>query len=249
MGRAFEFRKERKFKRWGHMAKTFTKIGKEITIAVKNGGPDVTGNPRLRALLQTARSENMPKENIERAIKKATDKDQADYKEVVYEGYGPHGVAILVETATDNTNRTVANVRSYFNKFGGSLGTSGSVAFMFDHKCVFKIKNRPDIDVEELELELIDFGADEVFVDEFENKDGDTEEVITIYGEYTAFNNIQKYLEDKGYELVSAGFDRFPNGEMKHLTAEERVELDKLLEKLEEDDDVQNVFHNLAEED
>ncbi|MBQ1673386.1 MAG: YebC/PmpR family DNA-binding transcriptional regulator [Bacteroidales bacterium] len=248
MGRAFEFRKERKFKRWGHMAKTFTKIGKEITIAVKNGGPDVTGNPRLRALLQTARSENMPKENIERAIKKATDKDQADYKEVVYEGYGPHGVAILVETATDNTNRTVANVRSYFNKFGGNLGTSGSVSFMFDHKCVFKIKNSPDIDLEELELELIDFGADEVFVDEFENKDGDTEEVVTIYGEYTAFNNIQKYIEDKGFELVSAGFDRFPNGEMKHLTAEERVDLDKLLEKLEEDDDVQNVFHNLAEE-
>jgi len=248
MGRAFEFRKERKFKRWGHMAKTFTKIGKEITIAVKNGGPDVTGNPRLRALLQTARSENMPKENIERAIKKATDKDQADYKEVVYEGYGPHGVAILVETATDNTNRTVANVRSYFNKFGGSLGTSGSVAFMFDHKCVFKVKNRPDIDIEELELELIDFGADEVFIDEFENKDGDTEEVINIYGEYTAFNNIQKYIEDKGYELVSAGFDRFPNGEMKHLSAEDRVDLDKLLEKLEEDDDVQNVFHNLAEE-
>ena len=202
MGRAFEFRKERKFKRWGHMAKTFTKIGKEITIAVKNGGPDVTGNPRLRALLQTARSENMPKENIERAIKKATDKDQADYKEVVYEGYGPHGVAILVETATDNTNRTVANVRSYFNKFGGSLGTSGSVAFMFDHKCVFKIKNNPDIDIEELELELIDFGAEEVFVDEFENKDGETEEVVTIYGEYTAFNNIQKYIEDKGFELV-----------------------------------------------
>ena len=248
MGRAFEFRKERKFKRWGHMAKTFTKIGKEITIAVKSGGPDVTGNPRLRALLQTARSENMPKENIERAIKKATDKDQADYKEVVYEGYGPHGVAILVETATDNTNRTVANVRSYFNKFGGSLGTSGSVAFMFDHKCVFKIKNREDIDVEELELELIDFGADEVFVDEFENKDGETEEVINIYGEYTAFNNIQKYIEDKGYELVSAGFDRFPNGETKHVAAENRVELDKLLEKLEDDEDVQNVFHNLAEE-
>ncbi len=248
MGRAFEFRKERKFKRWGHMAKTFTKIGKEITIAVKNGGPDVTGNPRLRALLQTARSENMPKENIERAIKKATDKDQADYKEVVYEGYGPHGVAILVETATDNTNRTVANIRSYFNKFGGSLGTSGSVAFMFDHKCVFKIKKNPDIDVEELELELIDYGADEVFVDEFENKDGDTEEVIVIYGEYTAFNNIQKFIEDKGYELVSAGFDRFPNGEMKHLPAEGHADLDKLLEKLEEDDDVQNVFHNLADE-
>ena len=248
MGRAFEFRKERKFKRWGHMAKTFTKIGKEITIAVKNGGPDVTGNPRLRALLQTARSENMPKENIERAIKKATDKDQADYKEVVYEGYGPHGVAILVETATDNTNRTVANVRSYFNKFGGNLGTSGSVAFMFDHKCVFKIKNAPGIDVEELELELIDYGADEVFVDEVENKDGDTEEVINIYGEYTAFNNIQKYIEEKGYDMISAGFDRFPNGEMKALSGTDREDVDKLLEKLEEDDDVQNVFHNLEEE-
>ena len=144
------------------MAKTFTKIGKEITIAVKQGGPDVTGNPRLRALLQTARSENMPKENIERAIKKATDKDQSDYKEMLYEGFGPHGIAILVETATDNTNRTVANVRSYFNKFGGSLGTSGSVEFMFDRKCVFKIKDRDDIDLDELELELIDYGAEEV---------------------------------------------------------------------------------------
>ena len=245
MGRAFEFRKERKFKRWGHMAKTFTKIGKEITIAVKQGGPDVTGNPRLRALLQTARGENMPKENIERAIKRASEKDQADYKEIVYEGYGPHGVAILVETATDNTNRTVANLRSYFSKFGGNLGTSGSVAFMFDHKCVFKIKNSPEIDVEELELELIDYGADEVFIDEVENKDGDTEEQINIYGEYTAFNNIQKFIEEKGYEMVSAGFDRFPNGEMKALSGTDREDVDKLLEKLEEDDDVQNVYHNM----
>ena len=247
MGRAFEFRKERKFKRWGHMARTFTKIGKEITIAVKQGGPDVTGNPRLRALLQTARSENMPKENIERAIKKATDKDQADYKEIVYEGYGPHGVAILVETATDNTNRTVANVRSYFTKFGGSLGTSGSVSFMFDHKCTFKIKNDPSIDIEELELELIDFGADEVFADTIEDKDENEIEIINIYGDFTAFNQIQKYIEDKGFELISAGFDRFPNGEMKHLEASEREELDKLLEKLEDDEDVQNVFHNLAD--
>ncbi len=245
MGRAFEFRKERKFKRWGHMAKTFTKIGKEITIAVKQGGPDVTGNPRLRALLQTARGENMPKENIERAIKRASEKDQADYKEIVYEGYGPHGVAILVETATDNTNRTVANLRSYFGKFGGNLGTSGSVAFMFDHKCVFKIKNAPGIDVEELELELIDYGADEVFIDEVENKDGDVEEVINIYGEYTAFNNIQKFIEEKGYDMISAGFDRFPNGEMKALSGTDREEVDKLLEKLEEDDDVQNVYHNM----
>lgn len=247
MGRAFEFRKERKFKRWGHMAKTFTKIGKEITIAVKQGGPDVTGNPRLRALLQTARGENMPKENIERAIKRASEKDQADYKEIVYEGYGPHGVAILVETATDNTNRTVANVRSYFTKFGGSLGTSGSVAFMFDHKCVFKIKNSADIDIEELELELIDFGADEVFLDVNDEDEDNPQETINIYGEYTAFNQIQKYIEDKGFEMISAGFDRFPNGEMKHLTAEERVDLDKLLEKLEDDEDVQNVYHNLAD--
>ena len=245
MGRAFEFRKERKFKRWGHMAKTFTKIGKEITIAVKQGGPDVTGNPRLRALLQTARGENMPKENIERAIKRASEKDQADYKEIIYEGYGPHGVAILVETATDNTNRTVANLRSYFGKFGGNLGTSGSVAFMFDHKCVFKIKNAPGIDIEELELELIDYGADEVFIDEVENKDGDTEEQINIYGEYTAFNNIQKYIEEKGYDMISAGFDRFPNGEMKALSGTDREDVDKLLEKLEEDDDVLNVYHNM----
>ena len=245
MGRAFEFRKERKFKRWGHMAKTFTKIGKEITIAVKQGGPDVTGNPRLRALLQTARGENMPKENIERAIKRASEKDQADYKEIIYEGYGPHGVAILVETATDNTNRTVANLRSYFGKFGGNLGTSGSVAFMFDHKCVFKLKNAPGIDIEELELELIDYGADEVFIDEVENKDGDIEEVINIYGEYTAFNSIQKYIEEKGYDMISAGFDRFPNGEMKALSGTDREDVEKLLEKLEEDDDVQNVFHNM----
>ena len=247
MGRAFEFRKERKFKRWGHMAKTFTKIGKEITIAVKQGGPDVTGNPRLRALLQTARGENMPKENVERAIKRASEKDQADYKEIVYEGYGPHGVAILVETATDNTNRTVANIRSYFTKHGGSLGTSGSVAFMFDHKCVFKLKKTPDIDMEELELELIDYGADEVFVDVNDEDEDNPQEVVNIYGEYTAFNQIQKYIEDKGYEMISAGFDRFPNGEMKHLSAEDRVDLDKLLEKLEDDEDVQNVYHNLAD--
>ena len=229
------------------MAKTFTKIGKEITIAVKQGGPDVTGNPRLRALLQTARGENMPKENIERAIKRASEKDQADYKEIVYEGYGPHGVAILVETATDNTNRTVANIRSYFTKHGGSLGTSGSVAFMFDHKCVFKLKKTPDIDMEELELELIDYGADEVFADVNDEDEDNPQETVNIYGEYTAFNQIQKYIEDKGYEIISAGFDRFPNGEMKHLPAEDRVDLDKLLEKLEDDEDVQNVYHNLAD--
>lgn len=241
MGRAFEFRKERKFKRWGHMARVFTKIGKEITIAVKQGGPDVTGNPRLRALLQTARSENMPKENIERAIKRASDKDQSDYKEIVLEGYGPHGIAVLVEAATDNNNRTVANVRSYFTKSGGSLGTSGSVEYMFDHKCVFRMKSDKPVDVEELELELIDYGAEEVFEEENENE----EKEIVIYGEYTAFNNIQKYIEDNGYELIAGEFTRIPNTELKDLPAEDRVEIDKLIERLEEDDDVQNVYHTL----
>lgn len=242
MGRAFEFRKERKFKRWGHMARVFTKIGKEITIAVKQGGPDVTGNPRLRALLQTARSENMPKDNIERAIKRASDKDQGDYKEVVLEGYGPHGIAVLVEAATDNNNRTVANVRSYFTKSGGSLGTSGSVDYMFDKKCVFRIKSDKPVDLEELELELIDFGAEELFEDV--DEENETSEIV-IYGEFTAFNAIQKYIEDNGYELVSGEFTRLPNVDLKTLSAEDRVEVDKLIERLEEDDDVQNVYTNL----
>ena len=242
MGRAFEFRKERKFKRWGHMAKTFTKIGKEITIAVKAGGPDVTGNPRLRALIQTARSENMPKDNIERAIKRAFEKDQADYKEVVFEGRAPHGIAVLVETTTDNNNRTVANVRSYFTKSGGSLGTSGSVDYMFDKKCVFRIKSDKPVDLEELELELIDFGAEELFEDI--DEENETSEIV-IYGEFTAFNAIQKYIEDNGYELVSGEFTRLPNVDLKTLSAEERVEVDKLIERLEEDDDVQNVYTNL----
>ena len=242
MGRAFEFRKERKFKRWGHMARTFTKIGKEITIAVKQGGPDVTGNPRLRALLQTARSENMPKDNIERAIKRASDKDQSDYKEVVFEGYGPHGIAILVEAATDNNNRTVANVRSYFTKFGGSLGTSGSVDYMFDRRCMFRMKSENPVDLEELELELIDYGLDEIFEEENENE----EKEIVIYGEFTAFNQIQKYIEDNGYELVSAEFTRIPNVDLKELEGEDRETVQKLIDKIEEDDDVQNVYSTLA---
>ena len=246
MGRAFEFRKERKFKRWGHMAKTFTKIGKEITIAVKQGGADVTGNPRLRALLQEARSENMPKENVERAIKRATDKDQGDYKEVLYEGYGPHGIAILVETATDNTNRTVANIRSYFNKFGGNLGTSGSVEFMFDRKSVFTVKDRDDIDLEMLELELIDYGAEEVFRDGT-GEDEDDPKVIMIYGEFPAMNKIQQYLESNGYEIMSAKFDRFPNTDLKQLSPDDQAAVEKLLEKIEEDDDVQNVYHNMQQ--
>ena len=244
MGRAFEFRKERKLKRWGHMARVFTKLGKEITIAVKNGGPDVTGNPRLRALLAEARSEQMPKENIERAIKKATDKTLGDFKEIVYEGYGPHGIAYLVESATDNNTRTVANVRSYFTKCGGSLGTSGSVAFMFDHKCVFRIKEDPakPIDVEELELELIDFGAEEVFKQEIEDEDENVTVEICIYGDYTAYGAIQKYIEENGYELISGGFERIPNVDLKDVTPEQRATLDKLTGLLEDDEDVTNVY-------
>lgn len=236
MGRAFEFRKERKFKRWGNMARTFTRLGKEITIAAKSGGTDPDSNPRLRTLIQNAKSENMPKDNIDRAIKRAIEKEHAEYKELVYEGYGPHGIAILIETATDNPTRTVANVRSYFNKFGGTLGTSGSVDFMFERKCVFKIKTDKPVDIDELELELIDFGADEVFKDE-------EEDCIIIYGTFESFGAIQKYIEDKGYEIISGQFERIPTTELKKLSAEEKADVDKLLEKFEADDDVQNVYH------
>jgi YebC/PmpR family DNA-binding regulatory protein len=233
MGRAFEFRKARKLKRWGNMSRVFTKLGKEITIAAKSGG-DPDTNPHLRALIQTAKSENMPKENIERAIKRATEKDQSDYKEVNYEGYGPYGIAFFVETATDNPTRTVANVRSYFNKHNGSLGTSGSVEFMFEHKCIFKIKKTDNIDVEELEFNLIDLGGEEVFADEND---------IVIYGAYEAYGAIQKYIEENNFEIVSAGFDRLPTVELKELTPEQQAEIEKLIDKFEDDDDVQNVYH------
>ncbi len=236
MGRAFEFRKERKFKRWGNMSRVFTRLGKEITIAAKAGGTDPDGNPRLRTLIQTAKSENMPKDNIERAIKRAVEKEHSDYKEMVYEGYGPHGIAFLIETATDNPTRTVANIRSYFNKCGGSLGTSGSVDFMFERKCVFKVKAKEGIDIEELELELIDYGAEEVFQED---------EAIVIYGSFESFGNIQKYLEDNGFELISGGFERIPNVELKRLSAEDQAELEKLIERFENDDDVQNVYHTM----
>jgi YebC/PmpR family DNA-binding regulatory protein len=237
MGRAFEYRKARKLKRWGNMSRTFTRIGKEITIAAKAGGPDPDTNPRLRALMQNAKAANMPKDTVERAIKKATEKDAGDYKEIVYEGYGPFGIAIIVEAATDNNTRTVANVRSYFNRYGGSLGTQGSLSFMFDHKSVFKIKPKEGIDLEELELELIDYGVDELVADE---------EEIDIYGAFEEFSNIQKYLEENGFEIISAEFERIPN-DLKEVTEEQRVTLDKLLEKFEEDEDVQNVFHNIKE--
>lgn len=248
MGRAFEFRKERKMKRWGHMARVFTKLGKEITIAVKNGGPDVTGNPRLRALLAEARSESMPKENIERAIKKATDKSLGDFKEYTYEGYGPYGIAFLVEAASDNNTRTVANVRSYFNKCGGSLGTSGSVSFMFDHKCVFRIKETEEMNLEDLELEMIDYGVEEMFEETDYDQDENETKTIVIYGAYESYGTIQKYIEDNSFELISGGFERLPNVDLKELNAEQRATIDKLTELLEEDDDVTHVYNTMKPE-
>ncbi|MDD6151702.1 MAG: YebC/PmpR family DNA-binding transcriptional regulator, partial [Bacteroidales bacterium] len=246
MGRAFEFRKERKLKRWGHMARTFTKLGKEITIAVKQGGPDVTGNPRLRALMAEARSEQMPKENIERAIKKATESKQGDFKEIIYEGYGPFGIAYLVEAATDNNTRTVANVRSYFTKCGGTLGTSGSVSFMFDHKCVFRIKEAEGMDLEEFQLELCDCDDDpEVFEETVVDKDDNESKEVVIYGAYQSYGQIQKFLEDNGYELISGGFEQIPNTELKDVTPEQRATLNKLTGLLEDDEDVTNVYTTL----
>ncbi len=237
MGRAFEYRKARKMKRWGHMARVFTKLGKEIEMAVKAGGSDPTANTRLRILIQNAKAENMPKENVERAIKRASEKDAADYKELVYEGYGPHGIAFLVETATDNTNRTVASMRMYFSRTGGALGNSGSVAFLFEHKCTFKFIAPAGSDPEEVELEMIDLGVDEFYPEE----DG-----ITVYAPYESFGAIQKWLDDKGWEIVSGESVYLPT-DTKELDAEGRESVEKLVEKLEEDDDVTNVYHTMKE--
>ncbi len=239
MGRAFEYRKATKLKRWGNMARVFTKLGKQISMAVKEGGAEADTNPRLRVLIQQAKKENMPKENVERAIKKATSKDEADYKEMNYEGYGPNGIAIFVETATDNTTRTVANIRSYFTKHGGSLGTSGSLEFLFDHKCVFKISPKEDVSIDDLELELIDFGVDELIFDDEDNS-------IVLYGEFQSYSSIQKYLEENGFEIFSAEFERIPN-DLKELTEEQKAQVNKLIDKIEDDDDVQNVYHNMKE--
>ena len=236
MGRAFEFRKARKMKRWAAMSKAFTRIGKDIVMAVKEGGADPDSNSRLRAVIQNAKAVNMPKDNVERAIKKASDKSQGEYKELLYEGYGPHGIAILVETATDNPTRTVANIRSYFNKCGGALGTSGSVEFLFDHSCNFRIASE-NCDLESLELDLIDFGVEEIFEDE----DG-----VLIYAPFGAFGSLQKELENRSIKILSSGFERIPQI-TKALSEEQMADIEKLLEKIEEDDDVQNVYHTMSE--
>jgi YebC/PmpR family DNA-binding regulatory protein len=234
MGRAFEFRKARKMKRWSAMAKTFTRIGKDIVMAVKDGGSSIETNSKLRAVIQNAKAANMPKDNIERAIKRASDKSSGNFKEILFEGYGPFGIAVIVETASDNNNRTVANVRSYFNKYGGNLGTAGSVEFMFDRVCNFKIKT--DIDLEELELNFIDFGVDEVIKDE----DGE----VILYSSFENYGSIQKELENQGIEIISSDFERIPQVS-KNLDAEKTLDVEKLIEKIEEDDDVQSVYHSL----
>jgi len=236
MGRAFEFRKARKMKRWSAMAKTFTRIGKDIVMAVKEGGSNPETNARLRAVIQNAKAANMPKDNVERAIKKASEKDTANFKEVIFEGYAPHGIALIIETATDNNNRTVANIRSYFNKCNGTLGTQGSVDFMFDHICNFSFTQK-EYDLEELEIELIDFGVEEIFIE-----DG----IINICAPFDCNGAIQKELENRSIEILSSEFDRIPQT-TKSLDPEKASDVEKLIEKIEEDDDVNAVYHNMKE--
>jgi YebC/PmpR family DNA-binding regulatory protein len=237
MGRAFEFRKGRKLKRWGAMSKAFTKIGKELSQAVKEGGPNPESNSRLRVIIQNAKAANMPKDNIERAIAKATAKDTSTYKEMVYEGYGPYGIAILIETLTDNPTRTVANVRAAFTKFDGTLGTSGSLDFAFERKCMFRI-SAAGINLDDFELEIIDYGGEEVDKDMEENE-------IIIYGPFESFGSIQKFLDERKIEIKSAGLERIPT-DTKKLTEEQEAEVTKLIERLEDDDDVNNVFHTMG---
>jgi YebC/PmpR family DNA-binding regulatory protein len=238
MGRAFEYRKAKKMARWGKMAVTFTRIGKEIVMAVKSGGADPDTNTRLRIAIQNAKAANMPKDNVERAIKKAMGKDEKDFDELLYEGFGPHGVAFLVETATDNTNRTVANVRSHFNKCGGTLGNSGSVEFLFEHKALFTI----DIsgrDIEELELELIDFGLEEIGTEE-----GETYVQVA----FVDFGKMQQALDQMNITIITAEKERIPMSYKEDLTEEQKADIEKLIERLEEDEDVQAVFHTMREE-
>ncbi len=235
MGRAFEYRKERKFKRWANMAKTFTRVGKEIAIAVKAGGPDPNYNPRLRLAIQNAKVANMPKANVENAIKKASSKDAANYEEVVYEGYAPHGIAVLVETATDNPTRTVANVRHVFSKYGGSLGTSGSVDYMFSRKAIFQVDRKAVADRDEFELEMIDAGLEEI---------REEDDRYLLYAGFANFGSLSKALEEKGIEILESKLDRIPSMH-KQLSDEEVEDVIKLVEKMEEDEDVQYVFHTM----
>lgn len=235
MGRAFEYRKARKMKRWGQMAKVFTKIGREIALAVKEGGPEPDSNPKLRLAIQNAKTANMPKKNVDAAIVRASSKDAENLEEIVYEGYGPHGIPFIVECLTNNTTRTVANVRFYFSKEKGSLGTSGSVSFMFDRKGEF-IFPKGDWDMDELEMELIDGGADEIEL---------LEDKVYVYTAYEDFGSMQSALEKLNIEVEEASLQRFPQV-TKELTEEQRADIESLIERFEDDEDVQKVFHGMA---
>jgi len=241
MGRAFEFRKERKFKRWAKMAVQFTRLGKEIAMAVKEGGPSPEGNSRLRTAIQNAKAVNMPKDRIDAAIKRASDKDAKGYEEHIYEGYGPHGVPVLIETATDNTNRTVANIRSYFSKAGGTLGKTGSLDFIFQRKSVFRFTVADDVDLEELELELIDGGLEELYVE----ADEEGNDVVVAQTSFEDFGNMQRQLEEKGIEVKSAKLERIALSHTE-VSEEDAGEVLKLVDRIEEDDDVQAVYHNMS---
>jgi YebC/PmpR family DNA-binding regulatory protein len=236
MGRAFEYRREAKEKRRDKMSKVFPKLGKAITLAAKEGGPDPTMNAKLRTAIQNAKAQNMPKDNIEAAIKRAHAKDVADFTEIVYEGKGPHGVLIYVECATDNPTRTVANVKSYFNKCGGSLIPNGSLEFMFSRKAVFQFDKTDAIDIEELELELIDAGLESIEI---------IEDQVFVYGDYTNFGSLAKALEDKGIEVKKSNLQRIPISPVE-FSEEQLNDIEKLLDKIEDDDDIQQVFTNIA---
>jgi len=241
MGRAFEFRKERKFKRWAKMAVQFTRLGKEIVMAVKDGGANPDANSRLRTAMQNAKAVNMPKHTVEAAIKRASNKDESNYEEIVYEGYASHGVAILIETATDNTNRTVANVRSYFNKTNGTLGKTGSLDFIFTRKSVFRF-DPGEMELDELELELIDFGLEDLYVE----ADETSKDIGVIHTSFEDFGKMQKGLEEHGIPVISAKLERVSESTTE-VTEEQAADVFKLIDKLEEDDDVQAVYHNMAE--
>ncbi len=236
MGRIFEKRKYVMFARFARMSKAFNRIGRDINVAVKLGGPDPKANPRLRIAMQNAKSVNMPKDRVEAAIKRASQKDTTGYQEIVYEGYAPHGIAVMVECATDNPTRTVANIRHYFSKAGGSLGSSGSIAFIFERKGLIRIAASQIPNIDDFELELIDHGLDDLVQHEQE---------LHIYTSFQDYGKMQKYFEEKGIEVISSELQYLPTT-TKELTEEQAKEVQELLDKLEEDDDVQSVFHNMA---
>jgi len=245
MGRAFEYRKAAKLKRWGTMSRVFPKLGRIITIAAKEGGPDPDMNPKLRTAILNAKAQNMPKDNIEAAIKRAIGKDAADIKEIVYEAKGPYGTLMYIECATDNPTRTVANIKATLVRNKGELLTSGSLDFMFERKAVFEFDKRDDLDLEELELELIDYGLEEIEEDKIPQENGEDKEIIRIYGEFKSFGELNKALEERGIEIKKAQLQRIPTTPLE-LSDEQMDEVTVLIDKLEEDDDVQVVYTNLA---